>query len=165
MNKPKRVQGAHISPRQFRELHLSLLDIMSAMNRPERDEYLVRAAGISLERSLFPLLIGVERVGPLALVDLAQRVGRDYTTVSRQVSRLEALGLVVREANSVDRRVRKVRITPQGKRMTDRLDAARQRIGRRIFEAWEPRDVDALLRLMRKFADALNAEPSRRRPS
>jgi DNA-binding MarR family transcriptional regulator len=142
-----------------------LLDIMSAMNRPERDEYLVRAAGISLERSLFPLLIGVERVGPLALVDLAQRVGRDYTTVSRQVSKLEASGLVVREAHSVDRRVRKVRITPRGKGMTDRLDAARQRIGRRIFESWEPQDVEALMRLMRKFADALNAEPPRRRPS
>ncbi len=165
MTRPKRVQAAHISSQQFKELHLSLLDIMAAMNRPERDDYLVRAAGVSLERALFPLLIGVERLGPIALVELARRAGRDYTTVSRQVTKLEEMGLVTREANSVDRRVRKVSITPRGKAMTTRLDAARERIGRRTFDTWEPQDVEALLRLMRKFADALNEGPPRaRRP-
>jgi DNA-binding MarR family transcriptional regulator len=155
MARGKRVQAAHISPRQFKDLHLSLLDIMSAMNRPDRDAYMVRAARISLERTLFPLLVGVERLGPIGLVELADRAGRDYTTVSRQVSKLEALGLVTREANAVDRRVRKVAITAKGKIMTDRVDAARERIGRGIFDSWEPHDVEALIRLMRKFADAL----------
>lgn len=161
MTRSKRVQAAHISSQQFKDLHLSLIEIVSAMSRPARDEYLVRAAGASLERSLLPLLVSVERIGPIGLVELAERVGRDYTTVSRQVSRLEELGLVLREANTVDRRVRKVAITPKGKTMTNRLDAARERIGRRIFESWEPQDVEALLRLMRKFADALNSAPPR----
>jgi DNA-binding MarR family transcriptional regulator len=151
----KPVQAAHISSQQLKDLHLSLLEIISAMNRPERDEYMVRAAGISLERALFPLLVGVERVGPIGLVDLADRAGRDYTTVSRQVAKLETLGLVKREENFVDRRVRKVTITPQGKAMTDRVDAARERMGRAIFDSWEPQDAEALIRLMRKFADAL----------
>jgi DNA-binding MarR family transcriptional regulator len=151
----KRVQAAHISSQQFKDLHRSLLDIMSAMNRPQRDAYMVRAAGISLERALFPLLVGVERIGPIALVELADRTGRDYTTVSRQVSKLEELGLVKREENAADRRVRKVAITPQGKAMTNRVDAARERIGRAIFDSWEPQEVESLLRLMRKFADAI----------
>jgi DNA-binding MarR family transcriptional regulator len=151
----KRVQAAHISSQQLKDLHRSLLDIMSAMNRPQRDEYMVRAAGISLERALFPLLVGVERIGPIPLVELADRTGRDYTTVSRQVSKLEELGLVKREENVGDRRVRKVAIAPQGKAMTNRVDAARERMGRAIFDSWEPQEVEALLRLMRKFADAI----------
>ena len=155
MTPPRRVQAAHISPDQIKDLHRSLLDIMAAMNRPQRDEYMVRAAGISLERALFPLLVGVERLGPIGLVDLAQRAGRDYTTVSRQVSKLEALGLVKREEHSVDRRVRKVSITPQGKAMTNRVDAARERMARATFDSWEPQEVEALIRLMRKLADAL----------
>jgi DNA-binding MarR family transcriptional regulator len=61
----------------------------------------------------------------------------------------------------VDRRVRKVAITPLGKTMTDRLDTARERIARATFESWEPEDVVALLRLMRKFADALKRQPPR----
>jgi DNA-binding MarR family transcriptional regulator len=151
----KRLQAAHISSQQLKDLHGSLLDIASAMNRPQRDAYMVRASGIPLERALFPLLVGVEKVGPIALVELADRVGRDYTTVSRQVSKLEQLGLVKREANTVDRRVRKVAITPRGKMMTNRVDSARARIARTILASWEPEELEALIRLMRKFADAL----------
>lgn len=157
MTRKKRVQAAHISSQQFKDLHRSLLEILTAMNRPQRDAYMVRAAGLSLDRVLFPLLVGVERFGPIGLVDLAERSGRDYTTVSRQVSKLEALGLVKREENSVDRRVRKVTITPQGRAMTDRVDAARERLGRATFASWDPQDIEALVRLMRKFADALNS--------
>jgi len=61
------------------------------MNRPERDDTLLREAGIALNRVLFPLLSGIERFGPIGVVDLADGVGRYYTTVSRQVAKLERL--------------------------------------------------------------------------
>jgi erythromycin esterase-like protein len=51
-------------------------------------------------------------------------------------------------------------ITPKGKAMTDMVDSARDRIGRAIFESWDTREVDDLVRLMRKFADALNEAPA-----
>jgi DNA-binding MarR family transcriptional regulator len=136
-----------------------LLDIVSAMNRPQRDEALIREAGIPLDRALFPLLVGIERFGPIGVVELADRVGRDYTTVSRQVARLESLALVERRGSAADRRVREAVISPKGKAMTDLVDAARERIGRAIFETWETRDIDALVGLVRKFADALTDEP------
>ena len=79
-------------------------------------------------------------------------VGRDYTTVSRQVSKLESLELVARESTA-DRRVRKSVITPKGKAMTDRIDEARARIGRAIFATWDEADVENLVRLMCKFAN------------
>jgi acyl-CoA reductase-like NAD-dependent aldehyde dehydrogenase len=43
--------------------------------------------------------------------------------------------------------------------MTDRLDAARDRLGRAVFATWDTRDIDDLARLMRKFADAMKDEP------
>jgi DNA-binding MarR family transcriptional regulator len=154
----KKVQNTHISDR-LRELHGAILDIVSAMNRPQRDEALIKAAGIALDRALFPLLVGIQRFGPIGVVELADRVGRDYTTVSRQVAKLESLGLVKREGSLADRRVRQAVITAKGKAMTDLVDAARERIGRAIFETWQRRDMDALVRLMRRFADALNDMP------
>jgi DNA-binding MarR family transcriptional regulator len=154
----KKVQDTHISE-QLRTLHGALIDIVSVMNRPQRDEYMVREAGISLDRALFPLLVGIERRGPIGVVELADRVGRDYTTVSRQVAKLESLGLVKRQGNAADGRVREAVITAKGKAMTDRVDAARERIGRAIFEKWDAHDVDELVRLMKKFADALKDEP------
>ena len=118
----------------------------------------IHRQGIPLDRALFPLLVSVERFGPIGVVELADRVGRDYTTVSRQVAKLESLSLVQRHASATDGRVREAAITAKGKAMTDRVDAARERIGRNVFESWAANDVDELTRLMRKFADALNDE-------
>jgi DNA-binding MarR family transcriptional regulator len=158
MPSSKRVQNTHIG-RQLRELHGALLDIVSVMNRPQRDEALIREAGIPLDRALFPLLVAIERFGPIGVVELADRVGRDYTTVSRQVAKLESLDLVQRRGSVRDRRVREAAVTAKGKAMTDLVDAARERIGRGIFETWDAREMDELVRLMRKFADAVSAEP------
>ncbi len=153
-----RVQNTHISD-QLRVLHRAVLDIVGLMNRPQRDEVLIRAAGIPLDRALFPLLVGIEKFGPIGVVDLADRIGRDYTTVSRQVAKLESLELVERRGSAADRRVREAVISPKGKAMTDLVDKARDTILRAIFETWDPHDMDELVRLMTKFADALKDEP------
>ncbi len=147
------MQNTHIDD-QLRELHRALLDIVGAMNRPQRDETLMKEAGIRLDRALFPLLVGIERYGPIGVVEMADRIGRDYTTISRQVAKLESLGLAQRQESAADRRVREAVITPKGKAMTDLVDATRERIGRAVFQTWEPREFDELVRLMRKFADA-----------
>jgi DNA-binding MarR family transcriptional regulator len=153
----QKVQNTHICE-QIRSLHAALLDIVSVMNRPQRDEALIKEAGIPLDRALFPLLVGIERFGPIGVVELADRVGRDYTTVSRQVAKLEGLGLVERHGSAADRRVRETSITLKGKAMTELVDAAREKMGRAIFETWDAHDIDELVRLMRKFADAVKDE-------
>jgi DNA-binding MarR family transcriptional regulator len=154
MASTKKVQNTHIS-KQVRELHGALIEIASLMNRPQRDEQMVREAGIALDRALFPLLVGIERLAPIGIVDLADRAGRDYTTVSRQVAKLESLGLVERKQSAADRRVNEAVITPKGKAMTDKIDAARERMALAVFASWDPEEIDELVRLMRKFADAM----------
>ena len=154
----KKVQDAHISD-MLRRLHAAVLDIVMAMNQPQRDELLMKEAGIVLDRALFPLLVSVERFGPIGIVELADRLGRDYTTVSRQVSKLEKLGLAARQESILDRRVCEAFLTRKGKRLTRLVDAARDRIGRTIFASWEPGDIRELVRLMQKFADAIREMP------
>ncbi len=156
MASTSKVQNTHIGD-QIRQLHGALIDIVSVMNRPQRDRDMVREAGIPLDRALFPLLVGIERFGPIGVVDMADRVGRDYTTVSRQVAKLESLGLIERHSSAADRRVREAIVTPKGKAMTDLVDGARERMGRAIFASWDRQDINDLVRLMRKFADDMNA--------
>lgn len=156
----EKVQNAHISS-TLPQLHRTLIDIVSIMVRPERDAAMLDQAGLTLERALFPLLVLVERLGPIGVVELAARVGRDYTTVSRQVARLEELGLVERRSSAADRRVREAVITPQGKTATDALDAARERMALALFADWSRDEFDQLVRLMRKLADGMDDLPDR----
>ena len=155
----KKVQDTHISE-QVKVLHGALISIVSALNRPQNDEKMIEEAGIRLDRALFSVLVGIERLGPIGVVELAERSGRDYTTISRQVAKLDSLGLVKRRESPLDRRVREAVISAKGKAMTDRIDAARARMGQVIFKDWSADELDVFVRLMRKFADAMEKGPS-----
>lgn len=159
MASSKSVQNTHISIR-LPELHGALLEIVAMFNRPQRDELLIREAGISLDRALFPLLVLIGRYGPIGVVELADRVGRDHTTVSRQVAKLESLDLVQRRDGADDRRVREALIKDKGQAMIARIDSAREKMAQAAFKDWEAGDFDALVRLMRKFADSCAEVPS-----
>ena len=141
-------------------LHSSVLDIVGIFNSPERDAAMLESAGLQLERALFPLLVLIGKYGPIGVVDVATRVGRDHTTVSRQVARLEQLGLVHRRASSPDRRTREATLTRQGRAATNAVDAARERLALRMFKQWSRTDYDQLLRLTRMLADGLDKTPA-----
>ncbi len=121
---------------------------------------MLESAGLKLERALYPLLVLVGKYGPIGVVDVAARVGRDYTTVSRQLARLEQLGLVTRRAKAGDRRTREAILTSEGKVATDAVDAARMRLALRMFRNWSLNDYDQLLRLTRMLADGLDDTPA-----
>src|SRR5277367_5279870 len=108
--------------KEIRQLHHTLVDLVGLMNRPQRDSALLREAGVSLDRALFPLLIVIERKGPIGVVELAELVGRDYTTVSRQIAKLDGIGVINRRLSKTDNRVREAVITAKGKEMTSALD-------------------------------------------
>ena len=143
----------------LRQLHEALIDLLGVFNRPQNDIILLREAGIALDRALFPLLVVIQRRGPLAVGELADRVGRDYTTVSRQVGKLESLGLVARRDGAADRRVTEAVITDKGQAMSDALDAARERLARMALSEWSDQDLEELARLLRRFADNLMHGP------
>jgi DNA-binding MarR family transcriptional regulator len=146
------VYHAHMAS-VVRELHGALLDLVGLLNRAQPDEALMGAAGISLDRALFPLLVRIERRGPIGVGDLADLAGRDYSTVSRQVAKLEALGLVTRHPGATDRRVNEAAVTPAGKAMTDALDEARETLASGLLATWSDKDQRDLARLLRRFAD------------
>lgn len=148
------MQDTHFSIK-LRELHNALIDILSVMNAPQRDLTLIEIAGIGLDRALFPLIVAIDRRGPIGVMQLADRVGRDYTTVSRQLAKLEQLGLITRIADPRDRRVRQAMITSAGRAMNAAIDAAREKLAAQEFASWPATDIDDLVRLMRRFADAL----------
>ena len=145
----------------LRQIHDAVLDLMSILNEPQRDEALIAEAGIALDRALFPLLVRVEKRGPIGVVELADMAGRDHTTVSRQIAKLESLGLVTRKADAADKRVRAVAITKKGLAMTRALDKAREKIAAPVIADWSEADRKTLIRLLRRLVDGARSPESR----
>src|SRR6516164_6894454 len=154
----RKVRNTHISG-VLRRLHEALIDVVGTFNRPQNDVILLREAGVSLDRALFPLLVLTQRRGPLGVGELADWVGRDYTTVSRQMAKLESLGLVARRVGKTDRRVTEAVVTDKGWAMSEMLDAARERLAGSALAGWSEHDLADLARLLRRFADNLMHRP------
>jgi DNA-binding MarR family transcriptional regulator len=136
-----------------RQLHDALLDLVGLFNRAQPDETLMAAADVTLDRALFPLLGRIARRGPMGVGELADLAGRDYSTVSRQVAKLESLGLVARRPGAADRRVNEAAVTPKGKAMTEAFDTARETLASTMLATWSEQDQRDLARLLRRFAD------------
>lgn len=138
-----------------RRIHESILDLIAVLNLPQRDETLIAETGVELDRALLQVLVAIRRFGPIGVVELAERGGRDHTTVSRQVAKLAELGLVERRPSAIDRRVKEAVLTEAGRRVTEALDAARERMFLPALTEWSDRDLLELDRLLRRLADDL----------
>jgi DNA-binding MarR family transcriptional regulator len=138
----------------------ALFDLIGLINQPHRDSALLEEAGVALDRALFPLLVVIGRRGIVGIMELAGLVGRDHTTVSRQVATLDRLGLVTRQAGTSDRRERKVAATPEGLAIVQALDAARERLVQPILARWDEQDWNTFVSLLRRFADDALALPT-----
>ena len=133
----------------------ALRDLVGLLNSPRQDDILIREAGVAIDRALFPLLVRIGSAGSLGVVELAEQVGRDHSTVSRQVAKLEELGLVTRRQARRDQRVREAVITGEGKRAVKAITLARRRLIGKLLADWTPEDRQALARLNRRLADAM----------
>ena len=133
-----------------------MIDLMAFLASPQRDDVLLREAGVSLDRALFALLIRLSAAGPVGVAALADQVGRDHTTISRQLAKLEALGLIARQDDASDRRIRIARLTAAGEAVVLAITDARRRLLSRALAEWSEADLADLATLNRRFVDALS---------
>jgi DNA-binding MarR family transcriptional regulator len=145
--------------RDIDELAAALIDLMGFFASPQRDDGLLAEAGVSLDRALFPLLVRLGRHGPLSVARLALQVGRDHTTISRQLAKLESLGLVSREGGGADRRVRPATLTAAGEAIVQAITAARRRLLSKALGDWSDADRASLASLNRRFVETLSGGP------
>jgi DNA-binding MarR family transcriptional regulator len=132
-----------------------LVAFVGLMNDPGRDRLLLAEARLDLDPLLLPLLVRIGVWGAAGAVELSQHLGRDHSTVSRQLAKLEGAGLVERAALDRDRRVRQARLTPRGREGFEALAAARIRLLDGAMSNWPPSDRAALAELFHRFVQAV----------
>ena len=134
-------------------LYRSLIAVADLINRLDVDARLLAAAGVKLDRALFPLLARVAMTPDINVAEMANIVGRDHSTVSRQVIRLEELGLIVRLPDPDDSRSRRLVLSAQGQEIMARIAEIRRQWMEAHFRSWRPNDRDRLVRLIEKMVE------------
>jgi DNA-binding MarR family transcriptional regulator len=109
-------------------------------------------AGLTLERSAYPLLNQILALETGRLSDIAAGLKVAVPTVSRQVRQLEDLGLVARTQDPVDGRAILLQVTAAGLDALQRMREEWRRTVAEILERWPEKDREILGELLERFA-------------
>ena len=122
-----------------------------------------RAASAGVARSVHPdldgsaylLLSAVARTPGTRTSDLAELLGVGRGPMSRQVTRLERLGLLVRRPDPHDSRSQPLELTAEGERRMAHARGARQEYLHRSLEGWQDDELLRLADLLGRLNDDL----------
>lgn len=81
---------------------------------------LLAAAGIAVPASHFPALAVLDRLGPLSVGAIAEALGTSQPGVTRQLGKLQAMGLVDSQSSPDDLRLRTIALTRDGRQLVAR---------------------------------------------
>jgi len=98
------------------------------------------------------LLLRIGYAEPIGVVDLAGLVGRNHSTVSRQVAKLEALGLVERHVALDDQRIRLLKPSAAGRDMLATFSNVRRRFLDERLGDWTIEERKLLLSLLQRLS-------------
>jgi DNA-binding MarR family transcriptional regulator len=109
--------------------------------------------GITMVQS--SILYEINRSGTLSLIELADRVDLEKSTVSRHIQKLVEMGLVLRHPDTKDRRYIVLTLTPEGRNLEHRLSDALCEYIRQTFDSVPVRDLPAMSRQLQVISNAM----------
>ena len=124
-----------------------LADLLDAGLRPVFAE-------VDLGNGDFDVLATLRRAGPpfrLTAGELAASTMVTSGAVTKRIDRLESKGLVERSVSASDARGREIRLTPEGRRLTDEVVVRHWENEDRLLAALDPDERDQLTGLLRKL--------------
>lgn len=116
----------------------------------------MEAAGFDLTPVQYAALETIAARPAVDQATLAGLIAYDRTTITGVVDRLAQKGLLLRQANSRDRRVRELQITDEGRRVLGAIAPAVEAAQRAMLRGLSAEEQDDLLRLLRKAIAAGN---------
>lgn len=95
----------------------------------------------------------LQSVGDLSLSELSDRMAATNSSITGIIDRMVAAGLVAREQSAEDRRVWKIRLTPEGRAMARKVDVAPWELLQTAVVALPPEELEQLIATLTKVVD------------
>jgi len=95
----------------------------------------------------------LQSVGDLSLSELSQKMSATNSSITGIVDRMVAAGLLAREQSAEDRRVWKIRLTPEGRAMAKKVDVAPWELLQTALMALPPQELEQLITTLTKVVD------------
>ena len=117
--------------------------------------HVIQQAALQCEVAGAVVLGRLSQLGPVRLTDLAQNLMLDPSSVSRQVSALERVGLVTKEKDPVDLRAQRLVLTERGEQAVNAVRASFADALARLTPGWTKKDIEDLVDRMARLNNDL----------
>ena len=109
----------------------------------------------SMDRAAYLLLNRLDREGPMGVKALAESMGIDSSTVTRQVAPLVDTGLVKRTSHPDDGRAVVLAVSPRGRGRLDEVRDSRRQLMAQVTDDWSNSEREVFTDLLVRFNIAL----------
>jgi MarR family transcriptional regulator for hemolysin len=114
--------------------------------------------GVS-QASWMSIALAAKARSPLSQSELADRLGVEGATMVAMVDRLVKAGLVIREASTTDRRIKRVVLTAAGLQIYEKVKAEGAALRRELLANIDPRKLLAATELLEALQGIIDAKP------
>lgn len=140
---------------EARRIAEAMVLLLLRSTRRQLHEEITHGIHPAVDAVSYPIISGIDRVGPINSAQLGPTVGLDRSFVSRLADRLTDAGLLRREPDPRDRRATLLALTAEGEQVAAAL---RQRLADAVDHRlvnWLPAERQLLAELMPRFVDAI----------
>jgi MarR family transcriptional regulator, lower aerobic nicotinate degradation pathway regulator len=104
----------------------------------------------------YAALVAIKENPDVDATRLSTLIAFDRSTIGDVLTRLEAKGWAVRHHSGSDKRVKLLRLSPEGAKVLRRVEPAVRRVQKRLLAPLAPDDRLTLVRLLARLTDAYN---------
>lgn len=143
----------------LQELQQAMMTFAYAMTRSQVHATFVATLDVKVERAGVSLMRVLRRADEsMSIGAVADRLLVHAPHVTRQVTQLQAQGLVERTRDAGDQRIQRVRLTPRGEGLVDQLEEELVERLRRLLADVDVQDIAATARVLRLLSDDTRPE-------
>ncbi|WP_143463066.1 MarR family winged helix-turn-helix transcriptional regulator [Levilactobacillus enshiensis] len=133
----------------------ALFEIVTFFSQTEEDRKLLEEAHVKLDAPALPIIMRVDHQPGISIGELANQIGRNHSSISRQVDKLIGAGWL-EETERRDKRIRQVILSPKGQQTVQQIKLAREAAIRRRLVKYSDADRGELLRVLQRLSAVLN---------
>jgi DNA-binding MarR family transcriptional regulator len=119
--------------------------------------FIEECAAFDLTPVQYAAMVAIQENEGIDATRLSSQIAFDRSTLGNVLERLETRGFVERYPSPDDKRIKLLKLTPQGRAVTRRAEAAVRRTQDRILAPLAPEDRLALLNLLAQLVELNNA--------
>jgi len=135
--------------------------LLSRTTRAVRAYLADRMGQQGIDSETFQTLLALSQSDNISQKSLAQRISLEPTHVARMLAHMEVRGVVTRSVDEVDSRVKRIQLTPEGKRLWSEVSALREQALTECLSCLQGSERQELRRILNVLYQHLVSAPGR----